>query len=248
MAVGNSYLSDISKILQNSARFDRQELRLACAMAQSTDVKTWLHATRGILFLNGSGDTTAARESPISASLASLAFSISEDPNSIVLHFFCGLHSESFQAISGPKGLMRSLIAQLSLKFDFDLAFVENEVQRIAIRDHDMRTLCETFSAMACQLPTDYELCCIIDGISWLETPRWREDLAGTFAYLCYLTADPHCQARFKLMVSSPVRSMMLTNELRQYSGLAKVVELHSMRVTERDMPTERELRELARR
>ncbi|KAG9529807.1 hypothetical protein KCU93_g3194, partial [Aureobasidium melanogenum] len=245
MAVDNNHLSDISRILQNSARFDGQELRLACAIAKSTDVKTWLNATRGILFLNGSGDTTAARESPISASLASLAVAISGDPNSIVLHFFCGLHSESFEAISGPNGLMRSLIAQLSLKFDFNIAFVDKEAQRIAIRDHDLRTLCETFSAMACQLPADYELCCIIDGISWLETPRWREDLAAAFAYLCYLSVDPHCQAHFRLMVSSPVRSLMLTNELRQYGELADVVEVHSIRVTERDMPTERELREI---
>lgn len=248
MAVDNNHLSDISRVLQNSARLDRQELRLACAITKGTDVKTWLNATRGILFLNGSGDTTAARESPISASLASLAFGISEDPTCIVLHFFCGLHSESFKAISGPKGLMRSLIAQLSLKFDFNLAFINKEAQRIAIRNHDMRTLCETFSAMVCQIPATYELCCIIDGISWLETPRWREDVAATFAYLCYLTADPHCQARFKLLVSSPVRSLMLTNELRQYIGLANVVEVHSIRLSERDMPTERELRELASR
>ena len=143
---------------------------------------------------------------------------------------------------------MRSLIAQLSMKFDFNLAFIDNEAQRIAIRDHDLRTLCETFSAMACQLPASYELCCIVDGISWLETPRWRDDLAATFTYLCYLTADPHCQARFKLLVSSPVRSLMLTDELRQYGGLANVVEVHSIRVTERDMARERELRELASR
>ncbi|KAH0174529.1 hypothetical protein KCU67_g712, partial [Aureobasidium melanogenum] len=248
MAVDNNHFSDLSRILQSSARFDTQELQLAYAIAKSTDVKTWLNAGRGTLFLNGSGDITVARESPISASLASLTFGISEDPTSIVLHYFCGLHSESSKAIPGPNGLMRSLIAQLSLKHDFNIAFVDNEVQRERIRDHDIGTLCETFLAMAYQLPADYELYCIIDGISWIETPRWREDLAGTFGYLCRLTADSHCQASFKLMVSSPVRSMMLTNELRQYSGLAKVVEAHSIRVTERDMPTERELREMARR
>ncbi|KAG9658480.1 hypothetical protein KCU95_g9428, partial [Aureobasidium melanogenum] len=169
MAVDNNHFSDIYRILQNSARFDTQKLQLAYAIAKSTDVKTWLNAARGTLFLNGSGDTTAARESPISASLASLAFGISEDPASIVLHYFCGLHSEPSKAISGPNGLMRSLIAQLSLKFDFNLAFIDNEAQRGRIRDHDMGTLCETFSAMAYQLPADYELCCIIDGISWIE-------------------------------------------------------------------------------
>jgi hypothetical protein len=35
---------------------------------------------------------------------------------------------------------------------------------------------------------------------------------------------------------------------LRQYGELVNVVEVHSIRLTERDMPTERELMERARR
>jgi hypothetical protein len=248
MAVNNNHLPDISRILENSARFDMREMRLAYAIANGHDVKAWLNATRGILFLSGSGDTTAARESPISASLASLAFGIPEDPRTIILHFFCGLHSETNQSVAGPNGLMRSLIAQLSLKHDFNLAFINTQNYRDGIRDHDMRTLCETFSAMVSQLPVDYELYCIIDGISWLETPRWRDDFAATFAYICYLSVDPHCQARCKPLISSPMRSLALTQELRQYGEFVNVVEVHSIRVTERDMPTERELAEMARR
>jgi hypothetical protein len=247
MAVNNNHLPDISRIIENSARFDMEELKLAYAMANSTDTQTWLYGNRGILFLNGSGDMTAARESPISASLASLVFRIPEDPRTIVLHFFCGLHSESNAVVCGPTGLMRSLITQLSLKYNFNLAFVDQEAYRDGIRDHDMRTLCETFSAMVSQLPPDCELYCIIDGISWLETPRWREDLAATVAYICYLSVDPCCQARIKLLISSPVRSLLLTQELRQYGELANVVEVHSIRLTERDMPTERELQEKTR-
>lgn len=248
MAVDDSHLLDISRIIENSARFDVQEMRQAYAMANSTDTQTWLNAIRGIMFLNGSGDTRAARESPISASLASLVFRIPENPGTIVLHFFCGLHCESNQAVSGPSGLIRSLIAQLSLKHDFNLAFVDDEAYRDGIRDHDMRTLCETFSAMVCQLPTDCELYCIIDGVSWLETPRWREDFAATIAYICYMVVDPHCRAHFKLLISSPVRSLLLTQELRQYGELANLVEVQSIRLTERDMPTERELAERTRR
>jgi hypothetical protein len=247
MAVDNNHLLDISRILENSARFDMREMRLAYAIANGRDVKAWLNANRGILFLNGSGDTTATRESPISASLASLAFGIFEDPRTIILHFFCGLHSETNQSISGPNGLMRSLIAQLSLKHDFNLAFIDSQIRRDGIRDHDMRTLCETFSAMVSQLSADYELYCIIDGISWLESPRWREDFAAAVAYICYLSVDLQCQARFRLLISSPIRSLALTQELRQYGDVANVVEVHSIRLTERDMPTERELAEMAR-
>jgi hypothetical protein len=244
MAVNNNHLPDISKILENSARFDMEEMRLAYAIANSTDTKSWLNSIRGILFLNGSGDTTAARESPISASLASLAFGITMGLNTIVLHYFCGLHAESYQAISGPAGLLRSLIAQLSLKHNFNMTFVNNEAYREGIRDHDLRTLCEAFSTMVSQLPADYEIYCIIDGISWLETPRWREDLVATLAYICYLSVDPQCQARVKLLISSPARSFLLTRELRQYGGLVNVVEVHSVRLTDRDMPTEREIME----
>jgi hypothetical protein len=248
MAVNNNHVPDISRILEGSARFDTEEMKLAYAMANSTDMEDLLNAPRGILFLNGSGDTAAARESPISASLASLVFGITQDPNTVVLHFFCGLHSETHQAISGPSGLLRSLIAQLSLQYDFNLDFIDSAIHREELREHDLRMLCETFSAMVSQLPADCELYCIIDGISWLDTPRWRGDLITTFAYICYLCVDPHCQARFKLLISSPMRSLVLTQELRQYGDLANVVEVHSIRSTERDMPTERELAEMARR
>jgi hypothetical protein len=248
MAVNNHHLPDISRILEGSARFDIEEMKLAYAMANSTDMEDLLNATRGILFLNGSGDITSTRESPISASLASVVFGITQDPNTVVLHFFCGLHSEIHQAISGPSGLLRSLIAQLSLKYDFNLDFIDSATHREQLRDHDLRMLCETFTAMVAQLPADCELYCIIDGISWLDTPRWRDDLSMAFAYICYLSVDPHCQARFKLLISSPMRSLVLTQELRQYGDLANVVEVHSIRVTERDMPTERELAEMSRR
>jgi hypothetical protein len=244
MAVEDSHLRDISRVIKHSARFDIQEMKQAYAIANSTYTKSWLNAVRGILFLNGSGQITVARESPISASLASLVFRIPEDPRTIVLHFFSGLHCESNQVISGPSGLMRSLIAQLSLKYDFDLAFINNEVYQDSIRDHDMQTLCETFSAMVCQLPVDCQLYCIIDGISWLETPRWREDLVATVAYICYLGVDPGCRAHLKLLISSPVRSLLLTRELKQYGDLVNVIEVHSIRLTERDMPTEREIME----
>jgi len=240
MAVDNNHLPDISRILEISARFDTDEMKLAFAMANSTDVQTWLHANRGILFLNGSGDTTAARESPISASLASLVFRIPESSQTIVLHFFCGLHSEFNQTACGPTGLIRSLIAQLCLEYDFNLTFVSSQAYRDGIRDHDVQTLCETFSAMVSQLPPDCDLYCIIDGISWFENPRWRDDLIATFAYICYLCVDAYCQARFKLLVSGPVRSLLLTRELRPYGELVNLVEVHSIRLTERDMPTER--------
>jgi hypothetical protein len=244
MAVDNNHLLDISRVIESSAQFDMEEMKQAYAMANSMDIKIWLSTNRGILFFNGTGHTTAARESPISASLASLVFRIPEDPSTIVLHFFSGLHCESNQSISGPSGLMRSLIAQLTLKYDFNLAFINNENYRDGIRDHDIQMLCEAFSSMVCQLPADCELYCIIDGISWLETPRWQEDLVATVAYICYLSVDPHCQAQFKLLISSPVRSLLLTRELKQYGELINVVEVHSIRLTERDMPTEREIME----
>lgn len=248
MAVDDDHLADISHILENSTRFNMDEMRLAYAVANSASIRDWLAATRGILFLNGSGDMTAARESPISAALASLVFGIIQNPDAVVLRFFCGLHCEPNQAISGPSGLLRSLIAQLSFKYDFDLGFINNESYREGLREHDLQTLCETFSAMVSQLPTDSELYCVIDGISWLETPRWREDLVAAVAYICYLCVNPVGQTHLKILISSPARSLLLTQELREYGEHVNVVEVHSIRLTKRDMPTKRELMERTRR
>lgn len=244
MAIPDGMFSDTTRIIESSARFDIEEMKIAYAIAKSTDFLEWSNATRGILFLNGSGKITAARESSTSALFASLVIGTIDDPTVTVLHFFCGLHCNFGGVVSGPKGLMRSLIAQLSVKQNFDLNFIDDQLKREEVRDHDIHRLCETFSAMAFQLPADHEVCCLIEGISWLETPSWREDLTATIAYLCYLSVDPRCQARFKLLVSCPVRSLMLTKEVKQYGEVANVVEVSSIRMTERDMPSERELRE----
>ncbi|THW93542.1 hypothetical protein D6D15_02373 [Aureobasidium pullulans] len=228
MAIPDGMLSDTTRIIQSSARFDIEEMKIAYAIAKSTDFLEWSNATRGILFLNGSGKITAARESSTSALFASLVIGTIDDPAVTVLHFFCGLHCNIGGVVSGPKGLMRSLIAQLSVKQNFDLNFIDDQLKREEVRDHDIHRLCETFSAMAFQLPADHEVCCLIEGISWLETPSWREDLTATIAYLCYLSVDPRCQARFKLLVSCPVRSLMLTKEVKQYGEVANVVEKES--------------------
>ncbi|KAH0283181.1 hypothetical protein KCU62_g9179, partial [Aureobasidium sp. EXF-3399] len=233
MAVDDDHLADISHILENSTRFDMDEVRLAYTVANSTDIRDWLSATRGILFLNGSGDMTAAREPPFSAVLASLVFGISQNPEAVVLRFLCGLHSEPNQAISGASGLLRSLITQLSFKYDFNLGFINSESYREGLREHDLQTLCETFSAMVSQLPTDSELYYVIDGISWLETPRWREDLIAAVAYVCYLCVDPVGQTRLKILMSSPARSLLLTQELREYGEHINVVEVHSYQIDE---------------
>ncbi|CAD0030171.1 unnamed protein product, partial [Aureobasidium pullulans] len=228
MAIPDGMFSDTTRIIQSSARFDIEEMKIAYAIAKSTDFLEWSNATRGILFLNGSGKITAARESSTSALFASLVIGTIDDPTVTVLHFFCGLHCNFGGVVSGPKGLMRSLIAQLSVKQNFDLNFIDDQLKREEVRDHDIHRLCETFSAMAFQLPADHEVCCLIEGISWLETPSWREDLTATIAYLCYLSVDPRCQARFKLLVSCPVRSLMLTKEVKQYGEVANVVEKES--------------------
>ncbi|TIA11681.1 hypothetical protein D6C81_07836 [Aureobasidium pullulans] len=228
MAIPDGMFSDTTRIIQSSARFDIEEMKIAYAIAKSTDFLEWSNSTRGILFLNGSGKITAARESSTSALFASLVIGTIDDPTVTVLHFFCGLHCNFGGVVSGPKGLMRSLIAQLSVKQNFDLNFIDDQLKREEVRDHDIHRLCETFSAMAFQLPADHEVCCLIEGISWLETPSWREDLTATIAYLCYLSVDPRCQARFKLLVSCPVRSLMLTKEVKQYGEVANVVEKES--------------------
>ncbi|THX75791.1 hypothetical protein D6D04_07164 [Aureobasidium pullulans] len=228
MAIPDGMFSDTTRIIESSARFDIEEMKIAYAIAKSTDFLEWSNATRGILFLNGSGKITAARESSTSALFASLVIGTIDDPTVTVLHFFCGLHCNFGGVVSGPKGLMRSLIAQLSVKQNFDLNFIDDQLKREEVRDHDIHRLCETFSAMAFQLPADHEVCCLIEGISWLETPSWREDLTATIAYLCYLSVDPRCQARFKLLVSCPVRSLMLTKEVKQYGEVANVVEKES--------------------
>jgi hypothetical protein len=61
-------------------------------------------------------DQGQGRTSPLSIFCASMAAMLSQNDSNVVLHFFCGHHSNpQHDAVSGPAGLLRSLIAQLIL-------------------------------------------------------------------------------------------------------------------------------------
>lgn len=61
-------------------------------------------------------DQGQGRTSPLSIFCASLAATLSQNDSNVVLHFFCGHHGNpQYDAVSGPAGLLRSLITQLIL-------------------------------------------------------------------------------------------------------------------------------------
>jgi hypothetical protein len=70
-----------------------------------------------VLLVDGNcRDQGQGRTSPLSIFCASLAATLAQSESNIVLHFFCGHHSHpQYDAVSGPTGLLRSLITQLVL-------------------------------------------------------------------------------------------------------------------------------------
>ncbi|KAL4982898.1 hypothetical protein BDW68DRAFT_182100 [Aspergillus falconensis] len=130
--------------------------------------------------------------------------------NAIVLHHFCGLHEIGGEgAVTGPNGLIRSLIFQLLFsgrhKFNLDfMDFINTRQLADDILSQSRRMLCHTFRQLIEQLPPRQTVISIVDGITGLEYGPWLDDLWDVVFILNKLVTDPAIRPNFKLLVTMP--------------------------------------------
>ncbi|PWY90988.1 hypothetical protein BO70DRAFT_410608 [Aspergillus heteromorphus CBS 117.55] len=113
------------------------------AVIQDSRFRYWLQSmTSGTLVVSGTGFNPLQAEiaSPLSYMCALLMRSVLQAPFIHPITFFCRLHLEPSDCVSGADGIMRSLIAQLALSLTetgiLDLTFLTwNCLQLIAMRD-----------------------------------------------------------------------------------------------------------------
>lgn len=131
--------------------------------------------------------------------------------------FFCSLHSDPADRLSGPRGMMRSLIYQLVHSVsqeDLDrinLSFIrEHPHLRDDLLRHKIDALCHIYCTLVCQLSRRGMVFCIIDEISDMETEthNWRREICYVVEHLRQLA----CQVgdgrpAFKLCMTSSGRT-----------------------------------------
>lgn len=181
----------------------------AYALMRNAKFEVWLKSSKAqALLVDGNSASVAfSRTSPISLLCATLARSLVDVQSAICLQFFCGLHTSSNDSLSGPQGLIRSLILQLLLCCNFDLRFINSRTSRDQIQSYELDHLCELFRKLLHQIPIDQVVFCIIDSISLYERAEWRQDVCFVVRKLRELTEAVELNAVFKLFLASSSRS-----------------------------------------
>lgn len=189
----------------------------------------WLaapHSSSDLILVDGHcGNVSVDKVSPMSAITAALVEVLQDRPTTIVLHHFCG-QCLGPGSLSGPSGLIRSLIHQLLRQnglHTFEiyarqpaLDFLDDELTR-CLEDHDIPTLCRVFCHLVVQLEPSRPVFCIIDGVSELETvlDGWQDDTCCIVKTLLGLVDDTsRAGPALKVLLTSSERSTKLVDSV----------------------------------
>jgi hypothetical protein len=222
---------DLSMILKQSADFDTASKSLLATILANPRFHRWISAGgTDLIYIEGLLDSANfGRTSPVSYICANLVLLFRDQPDTMTLHFFCGQHVASYDSLRGPKGLMRSILAQFLETWpdvpldNVDLTGFQEKHEMTA-----MDVLCQVFEQLVRQLPVHATLFCIIDDLSQFEKNLWTEDYLSLLYLFNQLGKNEGSGPRVKLMVTSPTRSRWLREVIQE-----KPIEL-----TERDWMT----------
>ncbi|RAK96588.1 uncharacterized protein BO80DRAFT_429007 [Aspergillus ibericus CBS 121593] len=200
-------LDDINVVLKQHSACTPEVQAQSQQLLSSDEFSRWMQSTHAeTLFVQGNASTIGpGRVSPLSALCATLSLNFSRNSNAIVLHFFCGVHDAPYDPVAGPKGLIRSLIAQLLLtRSMFNLDFINTRSFKELIESHSLFELCHTFRQLVEQLPTTATVVCIIDGVAQFESAAWLADLLEVIHTMNQTIHNPALHPIVKLLITTP--------------------------------------------
>ncbi|KAJ5692484.1 hypothetical protein N7462_001907 [Penicillium macrosclerotiorum] len=207
---------DLEYVARQSLNFEAKAQMQAQNLTRAPEFQSWLISRKSDLLIVDGNTDGPARISALSAVCATLIIALLKSDNRpIVLHFFCGQHTSTMDSLSGPTGLMRSLITQLLYSArSFNIDFINSRTYRESLERHSLQHLCDAFSKLVEQLTLDRNVFCVIDGISLYETDLWLEELAFVFERLNDITINEHLRPVFKVLFASPYASRQLRHRV----------------------------------
>jgi hypothetical protein len=208
---------DLAIIQKQSQEFDLASKPLLATLLANPRFQGWLsNRDADMIDIEGRLDpSNFGRTSPVSYICANLVQLFSEERDSIVLHFFCGQHAASNDRLHGPKGLVRSFLAQLI--HSSKNVQVENDIGGLITANNgllNMVTLCQSFNLLVMQMSRHTKVYCIIDDICQYETERLQEDYMYLLDLFAHLLAESG--PRTKLLLTSPTRSRQIRRWTQQ--------------------------------
>ncbi|MBE3047269.1 hypothetical protein IMZ48_33065 [Candidatus Bathyarchaeota archaeon] len=180
---------DLDIVLRHTYETEESELARVHYLMREPRFLSWLNADANrvqsdMLLINGYFDNGPI--SPLSVFSGFLVSGvIAQSPASLVLHHFCTLHKDPRNdALAGPRGLLRRLIAQTLthlVRLDVHSVLLDWELLHDAGAegDHDLNALCELFGRLLEEVPEGLAVFIIIDNVSDFETSLhgWGEEM-----------------------------------------------------------------------
>jgi hypothetical protein len=218
--------SDIQRNLRCAYQLPKPVQDRIIAIIRHHKIRTWLgDVNSSVLFLNGHYNSSKAMaQSPTSFICASLASAMLSNKNAskepclhppvkiLAISFFCAEHLEPKDPYQGASGIVRTLIAQLLVSYNyFDTRLIKQLLK--ADVDH-LKTLCAALVILIRELPKEVVLFCLIDAVTVHEESESRckkvESVLETLTDIAGSDDGRRCVS--KLFITSPRVS-------RRYSG-----------------------------
>lgn len=175
-------------------------------LMQHSKFQDWLSSAQSrSLLVDGNAESSMERISAMSVVCALLSQSLQNETASTI-SYFCGMHTDHADGLTGPINLVRNLLAQLIYIHKLDTSFLEGGAYR-QFEHFDLRRLCILLVELVRKLPYGAVLFCIVDGISWIEAEESLQEACFVVRTLSDLTRDPEVRAVFKLLITSPLAS-----------------------------------------
>lgn len=186
-------------MIQRGSSLNVKDQDRAAAIIVDPFINQWIVETdSAALLVHGN----CRRHDPISPTSVASAVLVSLFKNQlhfITIQWFCGTYK------TGPngnaRGMMRSLICQMlsgaSFIYDFEL--------QSSIDGEDLGELLKLFKKLVRRLPARSVVICIIDGISWYEERRLRDDTLRCLRKIVKLMKAE--ELILKLLLTSPTRT-----------------------------------------
>ncbi|KAF2440888.1 hypothetical protein P171DRAFT_523914 [Karstenula rhodostoma CBS 690.94] len=219
-------LAETQSMLRLTHAMQPQGLEKVRSLISAEQFSSWMGLPfPNVLLVDGHcRDQGQGRTSPLSIFCASLAATLAQTGSNIVLHFFCGHHSNpQYDAVSGPAGILRSLITQLILypnACTMPAVAMEQSMWE-AVARHEVPALLALFEQILLSLPPSKTIYTILDNVSDYQGSLndYARPTMHILQYLHRLADERRPGPRLKLLMTSANRTVDVPYIVNQAGG-----------------------------
>ncbi|EHA23968.1 hypothetical protein ASPNIDRAFT_131149, partial [Aspergillus niger ATCC 1015] len=216
---------DLEIVLQEGSKFRSSYLGRVRWLARTDEFTEWLRSPQSsLLLVDARLDTSPAiMVTPMSIFVSTLIYSLISSPDCLPLFFFASLHDEDGdRELSGPTGMMRSLITQLLFSDKLatpSLQFLGRGFLN-ACESNNIKALCELFRRLILQIPPNVQVICLLDGTAAYETGSLTGEEIDYVAALFQRLVEDSVETdsmRLKVLFTFANQSLQISDRVDMY-------------------------------